>query len=134
MHWVKQKLQETVRHCGYCDEVLKGNSNEKFCDSSCRSAVNNLKYKKDNKVITKINRLLKRNRDIMRQSLGKLSTVIVAREKRISQEFDFDFTTHWYENEKGEQYEYCYDYGYLELKAGKVLLVKDTKQKEKRKK
>ncbi len=70
----------------------------------------------------------------MRQGLGKLSTVIVAREKLVAQGFDFDFTTHWYENAKGEQYEYCYDFGYLELKAGKVLLVKDTKNKTKAKK
>ncbi|WP_373397853.1 hypothetical protein V8V91_25590 [Algoriphagus halophilus] len=46
------------------------------------------------------------------------------RDKLMRAGFNFKYFTHLYTNKKGNQYYYCYDYGYLELEGDWFLIVK----------
>ncbi|RDC62494.1 hypothetical protein [Adhaeribacter pallidiroseus] len=69
-----------------------------------------------------INRILRKNRSILKVSspLGKTTT---RQEYLLQQGFDFRHFTHQYQTQKGNTYNFCYDFGYLLLPEEKVLIV-----------
>jgi hypothetical protein len=52
--------------------------------------------------------------------LGKTTTRL---EYLAVQGFDFRYHTHLFQTQKGNTYTFCYDFGYLLLPEGKVLIV-----------
>lgn len=104
------------KQCLYCEQVIQGRADKKFCDDQCRNNYNNqLKAVKNNE-IRNINNALKKNRNILEDLLGNEDgTFKVNREKLLQEGFQFKYHTHHYVNKKGNVYVYCYDYGYLEL-------------------
>lgn len=111
------------RLCLDCHTPIKGRADKKFCDDLCRSSYNNLQKAEDNSIIRSINQILKKNRFILKthNPNGKIK---INREVLISFGYNFNYYTHTYFNKKGMTYFFCYDYGYLNLANGEVLLVK----------
>jgi hypothetical protein len=69
---------------------------------------------------------LRINRKILESILEDgVETVKVPREKLARLGFYFKYHTHIFPNRKGQIYIYCYDYGFLELQDGWVLVVRD---------
>jgi hypothetical protein len=60
-----------VKYCQECEQVLKGRTDKRFCNDSCRNAFNNRVNSKENNLMKKINNQLKRNRKILQMILGE---------------------------------------------------------------
>src|SRR5690606_10141129 len=111
------------RLCLDCDFPLVGRSDKKFCDDACRSNYNNKLKSHDLIYIRKVNNILKKNRRILK-SCNPEGKARIKIKKLQSKGFNFDYTTSIYKTAKGNQYYFCYEYGYLILPPEDVLLVK----------
>ncbi|MBN7815824.1 DUF2116 family Zn-ribbon domain-containing protein [Algoriphagus pacificus] len=117
------------RTCLNCGEPIRGRVDKKFCDDSCRNNYNNQQNAISTNLIRNINNALKRNRNILEslipagEDLAKSS-----KDKLMRAGFNFKYFTHIYTNKKGNQYHYCYDFGFLELENDWFLIVKGKEQ------
>lgn len=115
------------RFCLDCSALLKGRSDKKFCDDQCRSSYNNQLKVENNSYLNKLNKILKKNRDILKAENPEARTK-VKRETLLRKGFDFNYHTHFYVTQKGKTYIFCYEQGYLLLAHEEVLLVKREAQ------
>ncbi|UKT64504.1 hypothetical protein [Pedobacter mucosus] len=111
------------RLCLDCGKAVKGRTDKKFCDDSCRNNYNNHLKFDDGILLKKINNILKRNRSILAK-LNPDGKVKVNRKKLLTAGFNFEFYTHHYQTQNGNSYTFCYEHGYLQLENEEVLLVK----------
>lgn len=111
------------RYCLDCGKNILGRSDKKFCDDACRSHYNNQKQQADQKVIKKVNGILKTNRTILKRHNpeGKIK---IKKERLQKEGFHFEYFTHQYITSKGNIYYFCYEYGYLMIGSDQVLIVK----------
>jgi predicted nucleic acid-binding Zn ribbon protein len=113
------------RLCLECAKPLKGRSDQKFCDDYCRNAYNNRQNADANNYVRNVNNALRRNRRLLEgaikvgEEMGR-----VQKQKLAEQGFDFTFHTHSYVNKKSQTYWFTYEYGWLELDEGWLLVVR----------
>ena len=101
------------RTCAYCRERIRGRSDKKFCNDTCRNAFNNRLNSELNSSIREINSKLKRNRRILEGLLkGDEPFVKVPKEALLNKGFQLSYQTHTRKSSKGSLYHFCYDYGY----------------------
>ncbi len=111
--------------CLQCGEKIVGRIDKKFCDSQCRNSYNNKIKRENEKLIVDINRILRKNRKILKQFNPEGKTTI-RKEYLTKLGFDFKFHTHSFNTKSGFTYKFCYEYGYLEMEDGiKVLIVNE---------
>lgn|SRR5574343_547557 len=104
------------RFCLYCNDPLKGRSDKKFCDDQCRNAYNNELKSLQHKEMGSINKVLARNRKILKTLLnGDPSSVSATREELLMKGFHFNYITHSHTNGEGCLICYCYDHGYFNV-------------------
>jgi hypothetical protein len=119
------KEEPGSKTCLTCRKPLKGRSDKKFCDDHCRSNYNNHLNGNASNYVRHINAILKRNRRILEKLLtGIAETTTTTKDKLDSKGFNFSFFTHTFVNQNGAMYFFCYEYGYLSLDNGWLLLVK----------
>lgn len=118
--------------CLYCDEKLIGRSDKKFCDESCRNSYNNQKNRIANNLMRNTNNRLRKNRKILAEILKDDDTKKVNLNSLKNKDFDFDFLTEIYTTQKGAQYYFVYEYGYLDLKDDWFLVVKRRENENKK--
>lgn len=111
------------KQCLECGRSFNGRSDKKFCSDECRTAHHNRQRKPDEEVVTRINRTLKKNRMIL-AALTPQGKAKVQREELLRRGFDFQHFTSLYLTKEKKEYRFCYEYGYLELDGGYLLLVK----------
>lgn len=114
------------RFCLDCELPLKGRSDQKFCNQHCRNNYNNGSKGKDQESVKTINKILKKNRRILK-SLNPEEKTMISKEDLLLKGFRFDYFTHLYKNKEGGVYYFCYEYGYLLLKKGDYLVVAEYK-------
>lgn len=112
------------RECLACGKVIHGRADKKFCNDYCRNAHNNHLKAATSPLVRNINNALLKNRRILEAALGEEELQKLPKEKLLQQGFQFKFITHTYTNKKGNVYFFCYEYGYLPLENGWLLLVK----------
>jgi predicted nucleic acid-binding Zn ribbon protein len=118
-------MTQEKRNCLNCGKPIQGRVDKKFCDDSCRNTYNNQQNADSTNLIRNINHTLKKNRNILETLIPKGEELSkTTRERLMRMGFNFKFFTHVYQNKKGNQYHYCYDFGYLELEGGWFLIVK----------
>lgn len=110
--------------CLCCEKKLIGRSDKKFCDENCRNSYNNQKNRIANNLMRNTNNRLRKNRKILAEILKDEETKKVNLNSLKNKDFDFDFLTEIYTTQKGTQYYFVYEYGYLNLKDDWFLLVK----------
>ncbi len=116
-----------TRSCRQCEKPLKGRSDQKFCDDYCRNAFNNRQNADANNYVRNVNNTLRRNRRILESVIKEGEEMAkVPRQKLLAAGFDFSFHTHTYQNKKGQQYSFVYEFGWLPLEEGWCLIVKRT--------
>jgi hypothetical protein len=121
-------MTEEKRYCQYCDELLKGRSDQLYCDDACRNAYFNDKRRSEHKEIRGIDLTLKKNRRILKELLGAKKMISVPENKLLQKGFDLKYHTHFFRTQNGDQYWFCYDYGYLPKSAAMYMIVKETAQ------
>lgn len=111
------------KQCPECGEPIKGRIDKKFCSDLCRNSFNNRQHSETDQIMRSINNTLRRNRRIM-QELNPDGKAKIQREKLTSRGFNFHYYTSTYLTRTGNQYYFCYDYGYLFLDGDCIALVK----------
>jgi predicted nucleic acid-binding Zn ribbon protein len=115
------------RQCLSCNKPLKGRIDKKFCDDYCRNNYNNEQKSKSNfsPYVRNINNALLKNRKILESVLPENEELAkTTQEKLLQKGFLFKYHTHTYKNKKEQTYFFCYDYGYLPLGEGWILVVR----------
>jgi len=121
--------QKETKTCLYCKKPVKGRSDKKFCDDYCRAAYNNELKSAANNYIRNVNNALGKNRRILESLLPETETTTKAsKDKMIEKGFQFKYHTHQYKAKNGNNYFYCYEYGYLPLENNWFLIVKRNEE------
>ncbi len=113
---------DKVSLCPECGEKLVGRSDKRFCSDQCRNTANNKHRKKHEQNILSINKILRKNRNIL-HNLNPIGLTTVRREVLELQGFNFAFHTHQFRTSQGTIYYFCYEYGYLLLPDEKISLI-----------
>lgn len=111
------------RNCLNCGYELQGRSDQKFCSDLCRNAYNNQLNSDINNSIRNINSILRRNRRVM-EKLCPYDKCKSTKVQMATEGFNFNYHTNRFLTKKGQEYIFCYDYGYLELSEMEVMIVK----------
>ncbi len=102
--------------CLNCKEGLKGRVGKKFCSPYCRSNYHYQNNKeKENTLFKKIDIQLKLNRKLLK-NFNKAGKSVVRKEVLVSAGFNGNYFTHYWKNQKGDVYLFCYEFGFLERK------------------
>ncbi|WP_398455267.1 hypothetical protein AB3466_02245 [Sphingobacterium thalpophilum] len=112
------------RTCLECGQTVRGRSDKRFCDDSCRNAYNNKLNSDQTNLVRNVNNILRKNRRILLETLNGEGMVKVQQEKLKRKGFDFKFHTHTYVNSKGQVYNFIYEMGYLILENNWILPVR----------
>lgn len=110
------------KFCLYCDNVIKGRSDKKFCDDQCRSNYNR-EHAADESYVKIVNRALKKNRQIL-IDMNPDGKVKVLYKDMLKTGFDFSYFTSIFRTGPNSHYYFCYEMGYLMINQEYVLLVK----------
>jgi YHS domain-containing protein len=114
--------KEKERVCIECSAKIQGRKDRKFCSDYCRNTFNNRLNEDATAYVRRINAILRKNRRILAQlnPTGKktVDAITLAEEG-----FNFHYYTNIYETQKGAQYYFCYDQGYLKMENDQVMLV-----------
>src|SRR5690349_5185659 len=102
----------TTKNCLACNKPIKGRPDKKFCDDSCRNNFNNRLYNYSIPVIRNINKILRKNRQILEDLLsGHENKVLLIDRKDLAEKgFQFEYFTELFHFDNKEPYYYCYDY------------------------
>jgi hypothetical protein len=73
-------------------------------------------------IMRRLNSVLRKNRSILRKASPQGKTTIRRQVLELAG-FDFRYITHQFRTQKGNVYNFCYDYGYLLLPEEKMLIV-----------
>jgi len=117
-------IMDDARTCLFCNKVLRGRIDKKFCDDYCRNAHNNRQNSDQNNFVRNVNNILRKNRRILESLVPAEGLTRQPRRKLSDQGFNFLYHTHRYTNKKGDVYFFCYEYGFLPLENEWVLIVK----------
>jgi hypothetical protein len=111
--------------CLNCHKAVRGRTDKKFCDDSCRNNFNNQLKSHTTNLVRNINNALGKNRRILENLfITGEEMAKTTRNKLLQKGFQFKYITHTYTNKKGNIYFFCYDVGYLPLESDWYLLVK----------
>lgn len=107
------QIQENDRHCQECGLMLLGRSDKKFCGDQCRASFHNREYSDKSKTIRSINRVLKRNRLLLKTATDQ-GLNMISRKHLKEMGFNFNFYTHSKKAADGSKMFFCYEAGYQE--------------------
>ena len=93
---MKQDTFMAIEHpCNYCaKEIPDWRSNKKYCNEGCKSKHFNQLQKEANLEMGRVNKILKRNYEILKQEIGVEKWVKSTKLKLERKGFNFDFMTH----------------------------------------
>lgn len=94
--------------CLYCDSPFDEAEYRVFCDNDCKSSYNQMQR---TKFLEKINTILKRNWDVLKEHLGTNSEMEIDKWELMLKDFNFCYHTHS-RTEKNKTIFYCYDYSF----------------------
>lgn len=116
-----------LKVCLHCTKDLEGRTDKKFCTPYCKSSYHYQKSKEsEDSLFQKIDKHLKTNRRLLKE-FNKAGLATVRKEKLLSEGFNPKYFTHYWKNQKGQVYLFCYEYGFLELQQNqkeKYVLIK----------
>lgn len=104
-----------VKTCLSCGREMKGRDDKKFCDYRCRNDFNNQHQAERNNYMRNVMYALKKNRRILAEIVDSEDLQKTTRKLMLSKGYQFQYLTHQYTNSKGQEYYFCFEYGYLPL-------------------
>ena len=116
-----------MKLCLECKKELKGRKGKKYCNEYCKSAYH-YKMTKDNEstFYETVLSQLRLNRKLLKQ-YNKAGKAIIRKDELLEEGFNPNRFTHYWKNNKGDVYLFCFEYGFLEKKEGnkqKYVLIK----------
>ena len=123
-----------MRKCLNCEDEIIGRNDKLFCMPSCKSAYHYKKHKeKTQTMFVRIDKQLKLNRRLL-QHFNQAGKSTIRKEKLLQAGFDPTYFTHYWKNNAGDVYLFCYEFGFLlkrENNQTKYVLVTWQKYMEK---
>lgn len=114
------------KHCLYCNSVIYGRADKKFCGDGCRSSYNNARKKNIEDDVVVIRKILMRNRRILSNHLKDgMEKVKIQKDRLSMMGYNFKYHTHHFLLSESKCFWFCFEYGYLDMGDGKVILVRD---------
>lgn len=105
-----------MRKCIECGEKIEGRIDKIYCSPYCKS---NHHYKRNIEKIKGlygvIDKQLKLNRRLL-SHYNKAGKAVVRKTELLKVGFNPKYFTHYWKNQKGDVYLFCYEYGFLEIK------------------
>jgi len=104
--------------CLECEKEIKGRQDKKYCNQYCKSAYQykNNKANEDSFYMDVLKQL-RLNRKLLKL-YNKSGKSIVRKDELIKEGFDPNRFTHYWKNNKGDVYLFCFEFGFLEKKEG----------------
>ncbi|NNC83494.1 MAG: hypothetical protein HKN79_07950 [Flavobacteriales bacterium] len=101
------------RRCQHCQEPLEGRVDKIFCDAQCRGLFH-YHHKKERKVtlFDSIDKQLKLNRRLLKH-FNRSGKSTIRATKLEEAGFNPAYFTHYWKNNRGQVYLFCYDVGFL---------------------
>lgn len=117
------------KKCPVCDKLIKGRTDKKFCDPSCKSAFHyQVLQKEGSGFYARVDKQLKTNRRILKK-FNKAGKATVRATVLLEQNFNPHFFTHYWKNSNKEVYLFVYEFGFLsKIENGKQKYVLVTWQ------
>ncbi len=106
----------SLRKCLTCNSKIEGRIDKIFCSTYCKTSYHYQNRKrKAVSFFLSVDAQLKRNRNLLKH-FNKTGVTTLRKTQLISRGFDPKFFTHYWKNQKGDVYLFCYEYGYLSKK------------------
>ena len=103
-----------MKKCLYCNEEVKGRTDKLFCTSYCKSSYHYQEaLNKEDNLFKSIDKQLRLNRRVLK-NYNKAGKAIVRKEELFNEGFNPKYFTHYWKNQKGDVYLFCYEFGFLE--------------------
>lgn len=110
--------------CPVCGNVLKGRQDKKYCSPKCKNIATYDRRLMNEQFFLKVDKQLKTNRRILKQ-FNHSGYTTLRKDELFKAGFAPNYFTHYWKNDKGDVYLFCYDFGFLEMKQNeKYLLIK----------
>lgn len=100
--------------CPHCNSEIIGRSDKRYCSAHCKSAYQYKKLKSEETLYYSIDKQLKTNRKLLK-AYNKSGMSTIRKEKLLSEGFNPKYFTHYWKNNNGQIYLFCYDYGFLQI-------------------
>lgn len=101
------------KHCGKEIDPVKGRRDRQFCDEQCKNSYHNTLAYEEEKEAKRINKILKKNRDILKKMSARKDREAISKEMLLKAGFNFKYYTHHKTSvHQKNEYTFCYDYGY----------------------
>ncbi|MBK9283144.1 MAG: hypothetical protein IPM51_02360 [Sphingobacteriaceae bacterium] len=110
--------------CPECGENIVGRTDKKFCSDICRNSFNNRLNSDGNNYVRNVNNILRRNRRVLESTIKNESKITVPKQKVVDKGFNFQYYTNQLTTRNNHVYHYVYEYGYMLLDNGMMLIVK----------
>ena len=100
--------------CLFCSQPMNGRIDKVFCNPNCKSSYHYKKSKeKGASLYNQIDHQLKTNRRILK-NYNKAGKATIRKEALTDLGFNPKHFTHYWKNQKGDVYLFCYEFGFLE--------------------
>lgn len=99
--------------CPNCHASFTGRRNQRFCDTSCRIQYNNSKIRDEREPVNEINKLLYRNRAVLKALFERFEGTDIDKEILNRSDYNKRYYTHHSRAQNNELYTWCYDYGWI---------------------
>jgi len=112
-----ERITRPCKDCGKPIDLSVGRRDRQFCNETCKNRYHNKQAFEEAKEARRINKILKKNRDILKKMAARKDSGEIPREKLLRAGFDFNYYTHHKVTvHYNHQYTICYDYGYRAIK------------------
>lgn len=103
-----------MKTCPACQKEVVGRRDKVFCSPSCKSSYQYEQRLEHETFYFEVDRQLKKNLSILKR-YNQVGKTTLRKEVLLEQGFNPRFFTHYWKNQKGQVYLFCYEYGFLSL-------------------
>ena len=103
-----------MKKCIECGGEVEGRIDKIFCSPYCKSSYHHEKNKgKGESLYLEIKKQLKLNRKLL-QHFNRAGKAVVRKQNLLDVGFNPKYFTHYWKNQQGDVYLFCYEFGFLE--------------------
>lgn len=103
-----------MKKCLECAGEIEGRVDKIYCSPYCKSIYHHKKNMgKEKNLYLEIDKQLKLNRKLL-QHFNRAGKAVVRKQKLLDVGFNPKYFTHYWKNQKGDVYLFCYEFGFLE--------------------